>query len=119
VTHEIVNPTNFQSSPHLAKDTSSFDLYDQPVGKIGLNNLSGHQTSFLSDCWDLKGKGLLWTGSDLDLNLYEVNPRQLALQPLGRALGKGLGLEAIPSEDITPPGNLFVYGHANMPPKAG
>ena len=102
----------------LARDTSSFDLYDEAAGRIGLELLSDAQTSFLSDCWDLKGKGLLWTGTDLDLNLYEIKPRYLGLQPLGQAFVKGLALEAIPPEDISPLGNLFAYGSANIPPKA-
>jgi len=41
----------------LARDTSSFDLYDQSALTIGRDKLSDAQTSFLSDCWDLKGKG--------------------------------------------------------------
>lgn len=101
----------------LARDTSSFDLYDQSAMKIGRDKLSDAQTSFLSDCWDLKGKGLLWTGTNFDIDLYEIHPRHLSLQALGLSLVKRLGLEAIPSEDIASLGNLFVYGHPNVPPK--
>jgi len=101
----------------LARDTSSFDLYDGPAQNIGPDKLSNAQTSFLSDCWDLELKGLLWTGSSFDLNLYEIYPRRLNLQPLGKALLKALALETIPSVDIDPLGNLFSYGSANVPPK--
>jgi hypothetical protein len=103
----------------LAMHASSFNLFEEHAGSIGREKLSGAQTSFLSDCWDLRVKGLLWTGTDLDLHLYEIRPGYLSLQPLGSTLAKALGLESIPSQEITPLADLFVYGHANIPPKAG
>ena len=101
----------------LAMHTASFDLFEDHAGSIGRDKLSAAQTSFLSDCWDLKIKGLLWTGTDLDLNLYEIRPNCLSLQPLGSMLAKALGLENIQLQEITPMAELFVYGHGNIPPK--
>jgi hypothetical protein len=101
----------------LATDTSSFNLFEEHVGSIGPGKLSGAQTSFLSDCWDLKVKGLLWSGTDLDLHLYEIRPGKIALQPLGSTLTKALGLEGISLEDISPLSDLFAYGHGNVPAK--
>jgi hypothetical protein len=97
--------------------TASFDLFEDHAGSIGRDKLSGAQTSFLSDCWDLKIKGLLWTGTDLDLNLYEIRPNCLSLQPLGSMLAKALGLENIQLQEIAHLAELFVYGHGNIPPK--
>jgi hypothetical protein len=91
----------------LAKDTSNFDLYEQEAGKIGrdklTDSLTDSQTSFLSDCWDLKEKSLLWTGHDLGLSLYEIYPRYLNLQPLGQAapLGAPTDSAAIAIQSVT------------------
>ena len=96
----------------LALHASSFDLFEDHASSIGRQNLSGAQTSFLSDCWDLRMKGLLWTGTDHDLHLYEIRPGYLSLQPLGLTFATALGLESIQSQDITPLADLFIYGHA-------
>jgi hypothetical protein len=101
----------------LATRAALFDLFEDHAGAIGRKNLSSAQTSFLSDCWDLKVKGLLWTGTDLDVNLYEIRPHYISLQPLGSTLADALGLQRIQLQDITPLADLFVYGRGNIPPK--
>jgi hypothetical protein len=101
----------------LAMRAASFDLFKDHASAIGRANLSGAQTSFLSDCWDLRVKGLLWTGTDFDLHLYEIRPGYLGLQPLGLTLANALSLENVQPNDIAPLAELFLYGHGNIPPK--
>jgi hypothetical protein len=72
----------------LARDTSSFDPFKQDVGSIGRDKLSDAQSSFLSDCWDLKVKGFLWTGTDFDLHLYEIRPATFRCSLLEQHLQK-------------------------------
>ena len=104
-------------SPVLIWTPSNLSAIPTPSYRACSCNLSDAQTSFLSDCWDLTEKGLLGTGTDLDLHLYEIRPGSLALLPLGLTLARALDLERIPSQDITPPADLFTYGRGNVPPK--
>ena len=102
----------------LARDATRFDLFNDHLDKIGRQNISEELLSILSDLFDLKQRTLLFTGSDLDLNAFEIRPAFLRLERLGALLHETMGLEVIPPWEVKSLANRLSFGHGPFPPRA-
>jgi hypothetical protein len=101
----------------LASNPSPFDLYDQVIEGIDESQITAELASIAWDCFDLRQKGLLSTGTNLDLGIYEIRPASLRLQMLGRLLHDKMGLLSIPKADIEAVAEPLSFGRGPIPGK--
>lgn len=103
----------------LAKESARFDLFDRDIGSVGRDKISGELLSILADIFDLKYRTLLSTGTDMDLNAFEIRPARMLLEKTGILLHDLMGLEKMLPWEIRNIAGHLSFGHSPIPPKAG
>jgi hypothetical protein len=99
----------------LATDPSRFDLFDKFIEEIGLDKITPELSSIVWDCFDLRQRGLLNTGTHLDMGIYEIRPALLQLQGLGLLLHGIMDLASIANADVASVAALLSFGHGPIP----
>ena len=84
----------------LVRNVARFDLYDKPLETLGRQSLSTNTEALMADIFDLKHRGLVFTGSYMDWSAFEINPASMRLEQLGERLHAAMCLDQLPEWEI-------------------
>jgi hypothetical protein len=82
------------------RNIARFDLYDKPLETLGRQSLSTNTEALMADIFDLKHRGLVFTGSYMDWSAFEINPASMRLEQLGERLHATMCLDQLPEWEI-------------------